>query len=757
MSNTFLEPMIKPYCLYIALEYPFDPKISKEQQPELLPEHLRLQNDEEQELEYTWSFMLAFPKDGSTHLKRYTIECSLDAQERCQEIGERCIPNQALFKEGCLIETSFTEPHLLGSIPKLRILLTAQFIDMSNFEEFLTTHGWDPGSGWGAHLTHLWVRQVLIDYPAVNIDQRSIMIVEEAARTFLRRDRQLHPCDFSSSSPNPQRRVRVYNMYQYAMPSDTALDAQHEFFRYTSGRWLWDEETRLRERYRLFDVHELQAVAAKSVCAEKCVDMVKLAEGGFNKVFRLVMDNGSAIIARIPNPNAGSPRWTTASEVATMDFALSILGLPVPKVLAWNMDADNPVQSEYIIMEEATGTQLSQVWDTLPLKTKLEIVKDLVNIENNLLSISFTQYGSLYFAHHGFPDCVKAQAEGNAPTSLVAEIENRYVIGPVANGDFWDGDKKTMAIDRGPWKRPQDYLRAIAQRERAWLSRQAPVSTNSLSGFSAGVDSQSRPEAHLDLYDKFDRVADYLLPNDGPLVKSTVWHWDTHASNLFVEGGKISSIIDWQDSWAGPLFLQARQPQLVDYDGEIVPRLPPHYDTLEDEDEKCRIRSQVEKSILLWSYERSTKKVNHLLHEVFHLPHGRTRRDAVDFSTNTWDTDIVPFRESLIRIQRSWDEICPGRPCPIEFTKAEIETHFRETDGWNENADFWASISALVQRDGWTSLETYDDAVDLFARLREEGLRQLEGEERAKFERETRWADKAARRDYNDQLDGDFN
>ncbi|KAJ2986726.1 hypothetical protein NUW58_g4892 [Xylaria curta] len=534
---------------------------------------------------------------------------------------------------------------------------------------------------------------------------------------------------------------------EQVISSDTPPHTQDEFFRYTSGRWLWDEQARFRERYRLFDVHELQAVAARSVRAEKCVDMVKLAEGGFNKVFRLTMDNGSTVVARIPNLNTGSPRWTTASEVATMDFALSILGLPVPKVLAWNMDADNPVRSEYIIMEEATGTQLSQVWDTLPLETKLGIVKSLINIEKKLLSISFTWYGSLYFAHHGFPGCVEAQVEGDASASLMTEIESRYVIGPVAGGDFWDGKRKNMSIDRGPWKRSQDYLRAIAQRERAWLSRHAPKSANSLSGFSAGVGSQTRPEAHIALCDKFDRVAEYILPNDRPFVKPTLWHWDIHASNLFVEGGEISGIIDWQDSWAGPLFLQARQPQLVDYNGDIMLRLPPHYDTLEDQDERTRIRSQVEKSILLWSYERNTKKVNPLLHEVFHLPHGRTRRDAVDFSANTWDADIVPFRESLIRIQRNWDDICPGRPCPIEFTKAELEIHFRETDGWNENADFWDSVSFLVQKDGWTSHETYNDAVKLFAQLREEGLRQLEGEERVKFERETRWADKKARQD----------
>ncbi|KAI1118707.1 kinase-like domain-containing protein [Nemania sp. NC0429] len=418
----------------------------------------------------------------------------------------------------------------------------------------------------------------------------------------------------------------------------------------TSGRWLWDEEARLRERYRQFDVHGLQAIAAKSVHAEKCVDMIKLAEGGFNKVFRLTMDDGSVVIARIPNQNIGSARWTTASEVATMDFALSVLDIPVPKVLAWNMDADNPVQSEYIIMEEATGTQLSQEWDMLPIGVKLKIVQDLANIEKKLLSISFTHYGNLYFARHGLPGCVKAEVGGNTPAPLVAEIEGRYVIGPVAGKEFWDGERKNMSIDRGPWKRPQDYFRAIARREMAWLPGRASEPAKPLPGFSAGVDSQSRPEAHLDLYKKFDSVSDYLSPNEESLVKSTLWHWDIHASNLFIKDGKLSSIIDWQDCWAGPLFLQARHPRLVAFNGDMMLRLPPFYDTLEDQDEKSRISSQVEKSTLIWSYERYTKSINPTLHEVLHLPHGRTRRELVHFAANTWETDIVPFRESLIRI-----------------------------------------------------------------------------------------------------------
>ncbi|EGC47962.1 phosphotransferase enzyme family protein [Histoplasma capsulatum var. duboisii H88] len=100
-----------------------------------------------------------------------------------------------------------------------------------------------------------------------------------------------------------------------------ASDADHEdFFRYTGGRWLWNESMQLRNRYKRFDVAELQRIAARSVGSRTCSCMIKLAEGGSNKVFRLTMDDGTTAIARIPHPNMGPPFKTTASEVATMDF-----------------------------------------------------------------------------------------------------------------------------------------------------------------------------------------------------------------------------------------------------------------------------------------------------------------------------------------------------------------------------------------------------------------------------------------------------
>jgi hypothetical protein len=78
-----------------------------------------------------------------------------------------------------------------------------------------------------------------------------------------------------------------------------------------------------------------------------------------------------------------------ASEVATMEFAWTILNIPVPRVLAWSATDQNPVQAEYIIIEEASGIQLHEVWEDLPLRKKSDIIREFVDIERRLLSISF--------------------------------------------------------------------------------------------------------------------------------------------------------------------------------------------------------------------------------------------------------------------------------------------------------------------------------------------------------------------------------
>ncbi|KAL1878481.1 hypothetical protein Plec18167_004555 [Paecilomyces lecythidis] len=87
--------------------------------------------------------------------------------------------------------------------------------------------------------------------------------------------------------------------------------------------------------------------------------MIKLAEGGFNKIFLLRMDDGYEVVARIPTPIAGPPHYTTASEVVTLRFLRNVLHVPVPEILVYSTDATNPVGAEYIILERLQGDSLA--------------------------------------------------------------------------------------------------------------------------------------------------------------------------------------------------------------------------------------------------------------------------------------------------------------------------------------------------------------------------------------------------------------
>lgn len=62
-------------------------------------------------------------------------------------------------------------------------------------------------------------------------------------------------------------------------------------------------------------MNSLARVAADSVGATRCIAIRKYPDGMFNKAFLMSMDDGQEVVAKFPNPNAGVPHLTTASEV----------------------------------------------------------------------------------------------------------------------------------------------------------------------------------------------------------------------------------------------------------------------------------------------------------------------------------------------------------------------------------------------------------------------------------------------------------
>lgn len=96
----------------------------------------------------------------------------------------------------------------------------------------------------------------------------------------------------------------------------STLDCDEDsVYRYTSGRWLWNEKEQFSRRYVKFNLAELVKIATQATGSMSCVEVQKLPEGNFNKVFLLTMNDGKEVIAKLPNPNAGPQYFATASEV----------------------------------------------------------------------------------------------------------------------------------------------------------------------------------------------------------------------------------------------------------------------------------------------------------------------------------------------------------------------------------------------------------------------------------------------------------
>lgn len=174
-------------------------------------------------------------------------------------------------------------------------------------------------------------------------------------------------------------------------------------------------------------------------------------------------------------------------------------------------------------------------------------------------------------------------------------------------------------------------------------------------------NAQKSPEAHIDLLQKYLSVVGNLLPTEEDLLLPTLWHRDLHKGNVFVHEGQVSSIIDWQSVWVGPRNLRARTPQLVDYNGEIQTKLPENFKELEPQ-EKDRVRETVRRSILLHIYETSTVTRNPSLNKVLRCPNSKTLEQLFEFAHNSWDGDILPLREMLIRIQRFASHYLRNKP-----------------------------------------------------------------------------------------------
>jgi hypothetical protein len=240
------------------------------------------------------------------------------------------------------------------------------------------------------------------------------------------------------------------------------MTASFDPFTYTAGRWLHRDKAQLQARFLEFDFHLLCKKAVDACPGAKSVLECMKKEGGFNRVFILSMDNGARIVAKLPFRVAGPPNLMTNSEVATMAYGKTMIllwsstnamtvrshtSIPVPKVLDWAADAQNPVGAEYIIMEHVSGVQLHEAWPTMDSHQHMLVTKNLAYAVAEMANLTFPVYGSLYFATHA----------NTLQKKVDVGVADGFVVGPNCGREYWEygGDdapsgRNECSTNRGP-------------------------------------------------------------------------------------------------------------------------------------------------------------------------------------------------------------------------------------------------------------------------------------------------------------------
>ncbi|CZT52708.1 uncharacterized protein RSE6_14068 [Rhynchosporium secalis] len=458
---------------------------------------------------------------------------------------------------------------------------------------------------------------------------------------------------------------------------------EEELYEYRRYRWLSDEPEKLAVRYRRFNLDALLDVAVKTAAggARSCTKVLKCVEGQFNKAFLMTMDNGAEVLAKIPNPNVGSTFYTTASEVATRNFVRDFLEFPVPRIHTYSLDPLNPVGVEYILEEKAKGKPLGNLWRHWSRESQQDLVTELVDLEAKLASVSFKSHGCIYYKDDLKNKGVHVQSlkatyssMGNPSKELDPSHTAKFVLGPLDEAVLWQGERATLALERGPWQNAVDYMLAMGMNETQWTKTYATAQMN----YCRPIDTPELPEEYISLLERYLILVPHLTPIFSEELQSkTLCLRDLHLDNIFVDPDtkRITHIIDWQSTPVSEIFLQYRVPPML-------PLSSGYKSISEPMSEGSGRRSESgESDDILRRYQDLTRIKNPLRWAAINHPH-KSILQPVSLVSGAWSrNDVFSFRHALITIAAHWQDIYPdSTPCPISFTDQELWLHNEEME-----------------------------------------------------------------------------
>ncbi|CZT02790.1 uncharacterized protein RCO7_05938 [Rhynchosporium graminicola] len=486
-----------------------------------------------------------------------------------------------------------------------------------------------------------------------------------------------------------------------AVRTPLEIDDSPDLFHYTSGRWIYNEPLRLKERILHFDVAELKKAAAAAVHKD------------------------------------AANRFSIASDVATMNLVRSY-GVPVPKVLGYSATSQNAVGAEYMIMEKVNGRDLGDIWYDLSEKERLKVVVQVARLESVLFSIPLPACGSVYYKHdlESNAEAVTISA-GEGDGEDASGIAGQLCIGPDVAQKWWYDKRDQLPVPRGPFLQADQAFTAGAEKELAWLKTHARPRLPHIIPHRELHDYQKiSPADHVASIEKYLQIAPYLVPRDKDyLLRPTLRHPDFQPRNIFVgDDFTITGVIDWQHCSTLPLILQAGVPEYFQNFGDDeslrlkMPSLPQSFDSMSDADQ-AEASEQYRRRQLHYYYFVATYKYNKPHFDALCLDSTMPKQKLQQYAGTPWEGDNITLKAELIRAVKNWPELTASKggeapACPIHFSDEEVEQCLRiEAEQNHIDVQMERIRDRLaVSTDGWTSTERYEDAREENEHVKAEAL-----------------------------------
>ncbi|KIJ57075.1 hypothetical protein M422DRAFT_23189 [Sphaerobolus stellatus SS14] len=276
------------------------------------------------------------------------------------------------------------------------------------------------------------------------------------------------------------------------------------------------------------------------------VDIHKIGEGTLF-VFVIVFDDGSDIVARVNCSvahNANHPvhklyspealQSGVASEAATLKFLKENTTIPVPTVYAVNIHPDNSVGMRYMLQERIVGQLAFGAARKFSEQEQERFFKQIIDIEKQLLSVSFPSIGSL----------------------IDDPVTGKPVVGPLASLPLLPFYAEDFAHSRiGPWKSAEDMLRDFARIlydlivNQTALWKEGRLLYKELNG-----DGDNPPFSFFKTFYQLymEGVQQLHFDEEFPLILHDLDMTDFMVA--YDDPSRIVGVVDWQSTYVLPLW-----------------------------------------------------------------------------------------------------------------------------------------------------------------------------------------------------------